>query len=137
TPSKDEDFKWRDLPNYCPVANDAHLSTLTAQWSLGGPLDIRDQVDVKELHTREYEICRTLRLKPVQYLATKRRFFAAKVQFSREGRTFTKTAAQKVTNIDVNKSSRLWEAFNNVGWFDNQHFDDPALVPAAGRDQEH
>ncbi|KAK3671735.1 hypothetical protein LTR78_008468 [Recurvomyces mirabilis] len=114
TPSKEDDFKWRDLPDYAPSTTDAQLKSLTAHWSSGGPLDIDDQIDVEELHGREYDVCRTLRLKPVQYLATKRRFFVAKVQFLSEGKTFTKTAAQNVTNIDVNKSSRLWEAFNNV-----------------------
>ncbi|KAK4552397.1 hypothetical protein LTR86_010411 [Recurvomyces mirabilis] len=122
TPSKDDDLFWRDLPNFCPSSINAQLSILTARWMTRKPLDIDDQVDVKELHKLEYDVCRKLRLKPVQYLAIKRRFFIAKEQFSKEGRTFTKTEAQKVTNIDVNKSSQLWEAFNNAGWFDHKHF---------------
>ena len=48
--------------------------------------------------------------------------FSAKVEYIRMGKSFTKTAAQTVTNIDVNKTSKLWEAFDRVGWWDEKWF---------------
>ena len=46
----------------------------------------------------------------------------ARVKYMRERKNFTKTAAQNATNIDVNKTSRLWEAFDRVGWFEDSLF---------------
>ncbi|KAK5109228.1 hypothetical protein LTR62_007210 [Meristemomyces frigidus] len=135
-PAKEEDDKWRDLVDYCPPATDAQYNALTASWAAGQRLDIDDQADVQELHGGEYELCRILRLKPVQYLATKRRFFVAKVQSLKDGKSFTKTAGQNSTNIDVNKASQLWMAFDRVGWFDRKHFKQIEGVPALGKDHE-
>ena len=33
-----------------------------------------------------------------------------------EGNEFKKTNAQQACKIDVNKASKLWTAFENVGW---------------------
>jgi hypothetical protein len=35
---------------------------------------------------------------------------------------FKRTNSQQTCNIDVNKASKLWEAFDKVGWFEERHF---------------
>jgi len=36
----------------------------------------------------------------------------------RIGKEFRKTDAQQACKIDVNKASKLWSAFDKVGWLD-------------------
>ncbi|RMY34733.1 hypothetical protein D0864_16684, partial [Hortaea werneckii] len=120
---KDDDSTWRELPNYCPpieTLNDA-AKPLKVQWK-SNPLDIHEEPDRELLHPAEYDAASELRLRPQQYLANKRRMFMARVKYMRERKNFTKTAAQNATNIDVNKTSRLWEAFDRVGWFEDSLF---------------
>ena len=75
------------------------------------------------MHPQEIEAAAELKLFGAQYLANKRRIFIAKVNSLREGKHFTKTAAQQACNIDVNKTSKLWEAYEKSGWFDREHFE--------------
>ncbi|TKA24044.1 hypothetical protein B0A50_06935 [Salinomyces thailandicus] len=120
---KEDDSTWRELPDFCPPIDTLQDSSkpLKAQWK-GNPLDIHDEPDREVLHQAEYDVASELRLRPQQYLANKRRMFMARVRYLREKKTFTKTAAQNATNIDVNKTSRLWEAYDRVGWFEESLF---------------
>ena len=120
---KEDDSTWRELPDYCPPIESLDLAAkpLKVQWK-GNPLDISDEPDRELLHPTEYDAASELRLRPQQYLANKRRMFMARVKFLREKKNFTKTAAQNATNIDVNKTSRLWEAYDRVGWFEEKLF---------------
>ena len=36
------------------------------------------------------------------------------------GKEFRKTDAQQACKIDVNKASKLWQAFDKVGWLDQK-----------------
>lgn len=121
--AKEDDSTWRELKDFCPPVSSLDVAPrpLRAQWR-GNPLDLSEEVDRDQLDPREYELAAELRLRPVQYMANKRRMFVAKVEHIKIGKTFTKTAAQTVTNIDVNKTSRLWEAFERVGWWDEKWF---------------
>jgi len=40
----------------------------------------------------------------------------------RIGKEFRKTDAQQACKIDVNKASKLWTAFDKVGWFKKDFF---------------
>ena len=121
--SKDNDGKWREILDFCPPLTSLATASkpLKVQWK-GSPLDITGQADYAELDAQEADLATELRLLPTQYLANKRRMFSAKVEYIRMGKSFTKTAAQTVTNIDVNKTSKLWEAFDRVGWWDEKWF---------------
>jgi hypothetical protein len=44
------------------------------------------------------------------------------VRALRIGKEFRKTDAQQACKIDVNKASKLWTAYDRVGWFDSEHF---------------
>lgn len=126
TASKEEDVHWRDLPDYAPPVET--LDDPTKKFKVGwnqttSAFRLEDEPDVDCLHPQELQLAKVLRLRPVQYLANKRRIFARKVSTLKEGKSFTKTTAQNVTNIDVNKASRLWEAFDNAGWLDKHWFE--------------
>ncbi|KAK5120055.1 hypothetical protein LTR85_006536 [Meristemomyces frigidus] len=121
--AKEDDSTWRGLKDFCPPVSslDTAPKPLKAQWK-GNPIDNSQEPDRDQLDPREYDLAAELRLRPVQYLANKRRMFIAKVQHLQNKKGFTKTAAQTVTNIDVNKTSKLWEAFDRVGWWDQAWF---------------
>ena len=68
------------------------------------------------LHPIEADVISHMRLSPQLYLRCKRAIIMAAREFSLHGLEFRKSDAQKVCRIDVNKSSRLWAAFNAYGW---------------------
>ncbi|KAK3646550.1 hypothetical protein LTR56_000454 [Elasticomyces elasticus] len=123
TASKEEDLLWHKMDDFCPPTSVLSSSNrLKAIWGTGG-LPIENETDYNELHPMEVDLVATLRLKPVQYLANKRRIFAGKVNALKENKDFRKTNAQNVCNIDVNKTSRIFEAFKDVGWLDRKWFE--------------
>ena len=115
---------WADIPDHCPPLEslDTMGKKLTVQWSNSNALDLSNDPNRMHLHPQELEIAQVLRLKCDAYLANKRRIFAARLHHMREGKEFNKTSAQNATQIDVNKASRLWAAFDSVGWFDEKWF---------------
>ena len=126
TASKETDQFWRKTPDYTPPTSSLDVPgvRLKTFWNQSqAQLDISEEPDAELLHEQEYELSEVLRLRPQQYFANKRRIFEEKVRMLRENRTFTKTAAQNVTNIDVNKASKLWESFEKVGWFERRWFE--------------
>lgn len=94
--------------------------SLRIDWT-GTPLDLTGDPDRNKLHEAEIILASTLRLTCAAYLFSKRRIFQGYLQAYRNGKTFRKTDAQKVCNIDVNKASKLWAAYNTVGWFDRKY----------------
>ncbi|KAF2767533.1 hypothetical protein EJ03DRAFT_240724, partial [Teratosphaeria nubilosa] len=113
------DKDWRDIPDYSPSFDLLPpKSSLGCTWK-GGPLDVRGDVDYDQLHPIEAEAATVLRLPPSTWLANKRRLFAARVNALKEGKTaFNRTMAQQALPIDVNKASRIQDAFEKLGWFD-------------------
>jgi hypothetical protein len=59
-----------------------------------------------------------LRLDAATYLTSKRRMFIARLNCLKISKEFRKTDAQQACKIDVNKASKLWTAFDKVGWLD-------------------
>jgi hypothetical protein len=74
------------------------------------------------LHEAEVNLASSLRLNCATYLTTKRRIFEGLLIKLKRGEQFRKTDSQQCTRIDVNKASKLWTAFEKVGWFDPKHF---------------
>lgn len=95
-------------------------------------LDLSDDPDKTLLHESELPVASLLRFTCAQYLYNKRQIFQARVEVGRrnradrarggKGHVFNKTAAQQACSVDVNRSSKLWIAFNNAGWFDERYF---------------
>ncbi|KAF7560455.1 hypothetical protein G7046_g3683 [Stylonectria norvegica] len=115
---EDKDFK--ALPNYCPPLDSlpTHRSnSLKMDWK-GQAIDLGDDPHVALLHPDEVTLASNLRLDCATYLTTKRRIFERRLNCLRTGKEFRKTDAQQACNIDVNKASKLWTAFDKVGWLD-------------------
>jgi len=116
---------WAKLPDYCPDTTSLDVPNakkLRVSWPNSDPLDLSNDADEQFMHPQEIELAATLRFQCNQYLINKRRIFKAKVKAMQEGKAFNKTACQQCTAMDVNKASKLWAAFDEVGWFDEHWF---------------
>lgn len=119
TTHADQDFG--SIPNYCPPLTT--LSSTNVMWKPPPAANARQfqnhEFDLLQLlHPDEQKIASTLRLDPATYLTSKRRIFVARLKFFHEQKPFRKTHAQNACKIDVNKASKLYMAFESVGWFD-------------------
>jgi hypothetical protein len=119
TATKVHDMDTKLLPSYYPSA-DTLLpgQVLTTEWK-GAPMDMNKDAHLHLLHPKEYEIAAILRLNAELYMDSKKRLFAEKVQRMRLGLPFRRTDAQKACRIDVNKASRLFTAYEKVGWLND------------------
>jgi SWIRM domain len=88
----------------------------------GKPLDLSEDPNIRLLHPEEISLAANLRMDCATYLTNKRRIFVACIECMKVGKAFKKTNSQQACKIDVNKASKLWEAFDKVGWFEERHF---------------
>lgn len=95
--------------------------SLRAEWK-GAPMDLSNDKDLHLLHPAEAHLASVLRLPCDVYLDSKRRLFAEKVHRLRQGLPFRRTDSQKACRIDVNKASRLFGAFEKIGWLEDELF---------------
>ncbi|PWI65120.1 hypothetical protein PCL_07419 [Purpureocillium lilacinum] len=116
----DKDFTAQ--PDYCPPLNTLphRINWLKIGWD-GRPVDLRDDPHRHRLHPDEVMLASTLRLDCATYLTSKRRIFERRLQCLHRGKIFRKTDAQQACRIDVNKASKLWTAFELVGWLDESY----------------
>ncbi|KKZ58822.1 hypothetical protein EMCG_05473 [[Emmonsia] crescens] len=115
-----DDSDYKSLPDYCPPI-DTLQGKLDAVW-VGRKLDLSRDPDRHVLVPAEVELAATLRLSCATYLCSKRRIFEACLKAKCIGKEFRKTDAQKACRIDVNKASRLWTAYEKIGWFKPEYF---------------
>lgn len=113
------------IPDYSPDAfatlPKGNTRCLKIEWK-GQPMDLKGDPNLDKLHPAEVLLASTLRLPCNVYLDSKRRLFYEKVNRLRNGMPFRRTDAQKACRIDVNKASRLFAAFEKVGWLNDRHF---------------
>lgn len=118
-----DDTEYDALPDYSPpldtLGNNA--KALKADWK-GQMLDLSNDADRHLLSPAELNLASTLRLSCATYLCSKRRIFEGRVRALRVGKEFRKTDAQQACKIDVNKASKLWTAYERVGWFNPEYF---------------
>lgn len=114
-----EDKDFDSLPDYCPPMDSlpARANSLKVDWK-GQPIDLSDDPNAGILHPDEVLLAGNLRLDCATYLTSKRRIFERRLACLRTGKEFRKTDAQQACKIDVNKASKLWTAFDKVGWLD-------------------
>ncbi|KAG0131818.1 Homeodomain-like protein [Tuber indicum] len=118
-PREDTDFE--SIPDMSPpIETLDHLKPLKADWK-GTALDLTNDPHLHLLHPSEVGLASTLRLSCASYLTSKRRIFQDKVERAKQHKEFRKTDAQKACRIDVNKASKLWAAYEKVGWLDPKH----------------
>jgi len=112
-----EDKDFNSLPDYCPPVTSlpSKPNSLKVDWR-GAPIDLRNDPNAHLLHPDELLLAANLRLDCATYLTSKRRIFIKRIEALRIGKEFRKTDAQQACKIDVNKASKLWQAFEKVGW---------------------
>ncbi|CAB4255325.1 similar to Saccharomyces cerevisiae YAL034C FUN19 Non-essential protein of unknown function [Maudiozyma barnettii] len=117
-------MSWNKLKDYSPplssIPND-NLKALKIEWK-GSPMDLSRDPLKDHLHPAELVLAQILRLPCDLYLDSKRRLFLEKVYRLKKGMQFRRTDAQKACRIDVNKASRLFAAFEKVGWLKDSNF---------------
>ncbi|KAF2002980.1 hypothetical protein P154DRAFT_429607 [Amniculicola lignicola CBS 123094] len=118
-----DDTDFNSLPDFSPPLNTLpnNSKVLKADWR-GAMLDLSNDPDRERLHEAEINLASTLRLTCATYLCSKRRIFQARIDALRIGKEFRKTDAQQACKIDVNKASKLWTAYDKVGWFNPEYF---------------
>ncbi|KAJ5888872.1 hypothetical protein N7495_008913 [Penicillium taxi] len=118
-----DDTDFHALQDYSPSLETLgnNVKALKADWK-GQMLDLSDDPDRSLLSLAEVHLASTLRLSCATYLCSKRRIFEARLRALVVGKEFRKTDAQQACKIDVNKASKLWTAYDRVGWFKPEHF---------------
>ncbi|KAI0999129.1 hypothetical protein K3495_g9066 [Podosphaera aphanis] len=116
-----EDKDFGSLLDVCPPLSSLpnKANCLKVDWK-GAPIDLMLDPHLNLLHSEEVQLAANLRLDCATYLTSKRRIFLARMAASKKGKEFRKTDAQQACRIDVNKASKLWQAFHKVGWFDSK-----------------
>lgn len=115
------------IPDFSPDAQATlpnNAKCLKIEWK-GQPMDLTNDPNLTKykLHPAEIHLASILRLPVAVYMDSKRRFFFEKVQKIKAGKMFRRTDAQKACRIDVNKASRLFAAFEKVGWLNDKLFE--------------
>lgn len=123
-PTYQPNESWQKLPDYSPslsTLSPDNAKALRIEWK-GSPMDLSTDPLKDKLHPAELVLAQILRLPCDLYIDSKRRLFLEKVYRLKQGKPFRRTDAQKACKIDVNKASRLFAAFEKVGWLDESHF---------------
>lgn len=118
-----DDTDYNSLMDFSPSVETlgGNSKALKADWK-GQMLDLSNDPDRHLLSPAELNLAATLRLSCATYLCSKRRIFEARLRALNVGKEFRKTDAQQACKIDVNKASKLWTAYERVGWFKPEHF---------------
>ncbi|KAJ5095166.1 hypothetical protein N7532_007457 [Penicillium argentinense] len=118
-----DDTDFHALQDFSPPMDSlqGNAKALKADWK-GQVLDLSNDPDRHLLSPAELNLASTLRLSCATYLCSKRRIFEARVRALTVGKEFRKTDAQQACKIDVNKASKLWTAYDRVGWFHEDLF---------------
>ncbi|KAI3406783.2 ADA2 [Candida oxycetoniae] len=77
------------------------------------PLDISHSADFELLSAEEKQLCATLRILPKPYLAIKNQLMKEAVK---NNGVLKKKDARQTLKIDVNKASKIYEFFVQMGW---------------------
>jgi hypothetical protein len=118
-----DDVDFDALPDFAPPLSTlpSNPNVLKVDWK-GQVLDLSYDPHRHWLHEAEVKLAASLRLSCATYLCSKRRIFQARLDAMRIGKEFRKTDAQQACKIDVNKASKLWTAYDKVGWFNPSFF---------------
>lgn len=114
-----EDKDFASLEDLAPPVSTlpSKPNSLKVDWK-GNALDLSNDPNRHLLHPDELILASNLRLDCATYLTSKRRIFLRRLECARIGKEFRKTDAQQACKIDVNKASKLWQAYERVGWLD-------------------
>jgi hypothetical protein len=152
-----KDTNWRHYPDYCPNhmfhvierqdPPKAYRAIEQARnFAERKTLNLMQDPDYKFLHPYELKLAERLVLDCSRFLCSKRQIFQGYVEHLQHKRnvetkikrglenrgdtrvlSWNKTAAQALMGIDVTKGSWLWSFYNEIGFFDEQHFEQHVL----------
>jgi len=91
----------------------------------GAPIDVTFFPGSDLLTDEEFEVCCVLRLTPQQYFASRKTL----VENHRRIGFYRKSAAQKMLKIDVNKTGKLYDFFQENRWLPKDEFDKTYIDP--------
>ncbi|KAI9277839.1 hypothetical protein BY458DRAFT_532438 [Sporodiniella umbellata] len=115
------DIESQDLdfypPQWAPRQDRLDSIPIKVSWK-GAPMAIHQHPMYSRLHPVEASMASVLRLSPIQYLRCKRTLILAARTLKYQTIPFTKSVAQKLCRVDVNKTSALWTAYGQLGWFE-------------------
>jgi len=97
-----------------PLLNGAAVNGNNSRRGLPAPLNLASAPSLSLLSPAEQTICSSLRILPKPYLTIKETLIGA---YLKSGGTLRKRDARELARIDVNKSGRLWDFFQQSGWF--------------------
>ncbi|KAL2884756.1 SWIRM domain-containing protein YOR338W [Ceratocystis lukuohia] len=115
-----EDKNFENLADICPplsTLDGFKEGALKAEWK-GNPINLSNDPNLSLLHPLERTLASVLRLDCATYITSKRRLFLSRLDCLERDKIFRKTDAQNACHIDVNKASRLYVAYDQVGWLD-------------------
>lgn len=120
---KRDDVDFSALPDFTPPLDTLpnNPTIFKPEWPSSNMLDLSNDPHRHLLHEAEVHLAAKLRLSCAKYLCCKRRLFEARLNALRIGKEFRKTDAQQSCAVDVNKASRLWTAYDRVGWLNKTH----------------
>lgn len=113
------------IPDYEPELewDDAEFIKVMKKLGLiGATKNARLDRSLKKFSSQEISILNALKLTPLQFIDTKKRFFAEKARKTSHKLNFKKTDAQKACKIDVNKASKLYEIYQACGFLEDELF---------------
>jgi hypothetical protein len=149
-----KDTNWRHYPDYSPNKvfdtmdpARAHRAIEQARnFAEKKTLNLMQDPDVQFLHPFELKLAERLVLDCSRFLCSKRQIFQGyvdhlqhkhnvetKIRRGLENRgdtrvfSWNKTAAQGLMGIDVTKGSWLWSFYNEIGFFEEQYFENEIL----------
>jgi hypothetical protein len=114
-----------ELPDFQPSTKHitpSQLEAVIAGINLNISNPLKDDEGLELVDAKEVSVVSAVKLTPLQYLDTKKRFFAEKARKTRLKAAFKKTDAQKACKIDVNKASKLYEVFQRLGLLEDELF---------------
>ncbi|SCU91040.1 LADA_0F07756g1_1 [Lachancea dasiensis] len=116
-------MSWERLPDFSPPLSSLpdNNKCLKVEWK-GSSMDLSGDPLKEYLHSAELQLAQILRLPCDLYLDSKRRLFLEKMHRLKQNLPFRRTDAQKACRIDVNKASRLFAAFEKIGWLEDENF---------------
>ncbi|KAM3066218.1 hypothetical protein ACMFMG_012122 [Clarireedia jacksonii] len=109
-----EDANFEDYISFILQLNGLKFSD--PQWKERA-FDLSADQDRNGLHQDEILLASRLCLRCCQYFENKWKILYACMKFIRDGKQFKKRDCQKACAINVNKASKLWEAFEEAGLF--------------------
>ena len=119
------DTDYNALPDFCPpthTLNGEPDAIFKVDTPFPSPMDLSNDPDRDKLHPAELFLAARLRLICASYLCSKRRIFQGFVEKLVEGKEYRKIFAQQACKVDARKARGLYSAFEQVGWFDREHF---------------